>query len=292
MIALIRPELMTWFHGPLISIGLGIIMLGMGLTLSTEDFKRVLMMPAAVLTGVALQYTVMPFLGWSLGYLFKLSAPLAAGLVLVACCPGGTASNVVAYLAKGRVALSVTMTACSTIIAVIMTPYLTAWLVGNRIPVNAAALLLSTVQVVILPIVLGIAMNKFSPKVTQAILPGAPLVAVLVIALIVGSIIGSGKKMILESGMSLLLAIFFLHLGGFTLGYALSFFFCRDRNTSRTVSIEVGMQNSGLGVVLAKAHFANPAVAIPAAISALTHCLIGSAAAAFWRLRPLENETH
>lgn len=288
IVALIRPELLTWFHGPFITVGLGIIMLGMGLTLSVDDFKGILLYPAWVLTGVVLQYTVMPFLGWSLSYAFNLPTPLAVGLILVACCPGGTASNVVTYLARGHVALSVVMTACSTLLAVIMTPLLTAWLAGSRIPVDASGLFISTLQVVILPIAVGIWMQKYLPKLTQTVLPFSPFAAVIVIALIVGSIIGSGKDIILESGLRLLGAVFGLHAFGFLLGYWLSRAINRNRIVARTISIEVGMQNSGLGVVLARAHFSNPAVAIPSAISSLTHCLIGSFCAAVWRLRKIE----
>lgn len=288
--ALFRPELLTWFHGPFITIGLGIIMLGMGLTLSVEDFKGVLLYPSWVLTGAFLQYTIMPFLGWSLSDAFKLPEPLAVGLILVACCPGGTASNVVTYLARGHVALSVTMTACTTLLAVIMTPMLTAWLAGSRVPVDAAGLLVSTLQVVIVPIALGLWLQKFAPKITKAVLPFSPPAAVLMIALIVGSIIGSGKEIILESGARLLGAVFCLHAFGFLLGYWCSRLINRNRVVARTVSIEVGMQNSGLGAVLARAHFANPSTAIPSAISSLTHCLIGSFCAAVWRIRSLGPE--
>ncbi len=285
--ALWRPELLTWFHGPWITVGLGVIMLGMGLTLSLNDFKRVLLFPAWIVTGVVLQYTIMPFLGWSLGYAFHLPAPLAVGLVLVACCPGGTASNVVTYLARAHVALSVTLTACSTVLAVVMTPFLTSWLAGSRVQVDTFGLLLSTLQVVILPIAVGLWLQRFTPRLTRAILPFSPLTAVIVISLIVGSIIGSGKQMILDSGLRLAGAVFCLHALGFALGYWLSRLIHRDRIIARTVSIEVGMQNSGLGAVLARAHFANPATAIPSAISSLTHCLIGSFCAGVWRARKI-----
>lgn len=289
VLALIEPSLLTWFSGNFISIGLGVIMLGMGLTLTLDDFKRVVFYPVPILTGVALQFCVMPFLGWSLGYFFNLSTAMAVGLVLVACCPGGTASNVVTYLAGARVALSVTMTAFSTLFAVILTPYLTGLLAGSRIHVDVLGLLWSTVQVVIVPVTLGLILNRYASKLTAKVLPFAPFVAVIVIALIVGSIIGSGKEIILESGLRLTLAIICLHVFGFLMGYFLSLFISKDKNIARTTSIEVGMQNSGLGAVLARAHFVNPAVAIPSAISSLTHCLIGSLVAAIWRIRKVED---
>jgi len=133
LLALLHPPLFTWFRGPLITAGLGVIMLGMGLTLRVEDFRGVARYPRQVLLGVVLQYTVMPGLGWSLGYLFDLPAPFAVGLILVACCPGGTASNVIAFLARANVPLSVTMTTCSTLLAAVMTPSLTTWLAESHI---------------------------------------------------------------------------------------------------------------------------------------------------------------
>jgi BASS family bile acid:Na+ symporter len=233
--------------------------------------------------GVLLQYSVMPSLGWALAWLFDLPTPFAVGLILVACCPGGTASNVITFLAKADVALSVAMTAASTILAVVMTPTLTAWLAGSRIDVPAAGLLLSTLQVVALPLVAAALLKRWAPRATGYLLPVAPLVAVLMITLIVASIIGAGRAVILESGARLLLAVASLHAAGFLFGYVLSRLTGGDETTARTISIEVGMQNSGLGVVLARQNFADPFVAIPSAISSLFHSLIASALTAVWR---------
>lgn len=266
----------------MIPAGLGIIMLGMGLTLEFDDFSRIFKMPQLVFLGVLLQYTVMPFLGWSLAQLFQLPDLFAVGLILVACCPGGTASNVVSYLAKADVPLSVTMTAVSTLIAVIMTPLLTLWLAGSRIDVNGWGLFWSTVQVVILPVVVGILMNRYCKRLTEKMIPFSPLVAVLFITLIVASIVGTGRDEILKSGANLILAIFSLHALGFLLGYVLSRFITSEI-PARTISIEVGMQNSGLGVVLARQNFTSPLVAIPSAISSVFHSVIGSLLAALWR---------
>lgn len=287
LIAFFRPELFTWFNGPLITAGLGMIMLGMGLTLEWQDFAAVVRFPKWAMLGVLLQYTVMPFLGWALGYVFGLPAPLAVGLVLVACCPGGTASNVVTYLARANLPLSVAMTAVSTFLAVIMTPILTAWLAGSRVEVNAAGLLINTFQVVILPVTAGILLNRFLPRVTAKITPYSPMAAVFFIMMIVASIVGAGREAILDAGFRLLGAVFSLHLFGFLGGYLLSRILLRDENAARTVSIEVGMQNSGLGAVLARLNFAHPLVAIPSALSSLSHCLIGSLFAAYWRRRPV-----
>lgn len=285
VLALFYPPLFTWFTGPFIVWGLAIIMLGMGVTLSVDDFRAVARMPKAVALGFFAQFTIMPFMGWATAHAMSLPRDIAAGLILVACCPGGTASNVVTYLAKGNVALSVLMTMCSTFAAVLMTPLLTKWLAGTLVPVNATGLLLSTVQVVLAPLLLGLALHHWAPRVVKVVLPVAPLVSVVTIALICASIIGQSAKLIFESGGRMLLAVFILHAGGFALGYAAARLAGYDTSICRTVSIEVGMQNSGLGAVLARQHFA-AAAAVPCAVSSVFHSVIGSLLAAIWRLRP------
>ena len=285
VLALVHPPLFIWFTGPYIVWGLAVVMVGMGVTLSFGDFKAVMKMPKAVAVGLLAQFTIMPFLGWAAAHLLRLPDQFAAGLILVACCPGGTASNVVTFLAKGNVALSVLMTMCSTFAAFIMTPLLTKWLAGTFVPVDAVGLLLSTVQVVLLPLVVGILLHHFTPKLVDCILPVAPLVSVITIALICASIIGQSAKAILESGLQLVAAVFLLHAGGFGLGYAIARSLRFDKAARRTISIEVGMQNSGLGAVLAKQHFTVVAAA-PCAISSVFHSIIGSALAAVWRVRP------
>jgi BASS family bile acid:Na+ symporter len=283
ILALYEPALFTWFSGPLITIGLAVIMLGMGLTLEPGDFRRVAQRPRLVALGVGLQYTVMPLLGWSIAALTELPTPLAVGLILVACCPGGTASNVITYLARADVPLSVTMTAVSTLIASLMTPTLVALLASSRVDVPAGGLLVSTVQVVILPVLAGVLLKRYAARATTAILPAAPLAAVVMITLIVASIIGAGRAEILAAGVRLLVAVALLHACGFLLGYVLSRLLRIPILSARTIAIEVGMQNSGLGVVLARQNFANPLVAIPSAISSLFHSLIGSVLAGIWR---------
>lgn len=286
LLSLWQPALFTWFTGSLITLGLAIVMLGMALTLGVDDARRVAHRRLSLTAGVALQYSVMPSLGWTLAWLYDLPAPFAVGLILVSCCPGGTASNVISFLARVDVALSVAMTAASTFLAVVMTPLLTAWLAGSRIEVSAAGLFINTVQVVVLPLVGGAMLKRFVPGVTKRLLPIAPLVAVILIALIVASIIGAGRDAILDAGPRLLLAIASLHAGGFLFGYVLSRLTGSDERTARTISIEVGMQNSGLGVVLARQNFVDPLVAIPSAISSLFHSLIASVLAAAWRKWP------
>ena len=258
-------------------------MLSMGMTIGFEDLRRIGRERRSVLPGVALQYTLMPALGWSLAEVFDLPPPLAVGLILVSCCPGGTASNVITFLARADVALSVTMTVASTVLAVLMTPSLTAALAGRRVDVPTGDLLLDTVQVVIVPVVAGAILTWRFPVASRRILPVAPLIAGVAITLIVGSIIGGGRQQVLDAGLRLVLAVVCLHAGGFFLGYVAGRLVLGREIASRTVSIEVGMQNSGLGVVLAQQNFANPLVALPCAISSVFHSLIGSFVAAVWR---------
>ena len=276
LIALVEPSVFTWFSGPWITYGLGGIMLGMGLTLSWSDFALVAKTPSWVVLGMLLQFTVMPLLGWGLGILFQLPPFFAVGLILVACCPGGTASNVIAFLANANVALSVAMTTCSTFGAILLTPFLTASLSGSYLDVDAWGLFYSTLKVVLVPVALGVLLNQYANRLTQRILPYAPATAVVLIVLIVASIIGQGKEIILSSGLNLIAAILLLHFFGFVLGYFLSKIILKNTAVSKTIAIEVGMQNSGLGAVLARENFINPATAIPSAISSLVHSIYGS----------------
>jgi bile acid:Na+ symporter, BASS family len=284
-IAIFRPEWFTWFSGPWIVWGLAVIMLGMGLTLTVEDFRAVLRMPKAVALGFIAQFTIMPFLGWSMGRVFALETPFAVGLILVGCCPGGTASNVVTYLARANVCLSVVMTMCSTFAAVILTPLLTSWLAGTLVQVDAWGLFRSTFQVVVLPVVIGVWLNRVTPRLVQRAQVGLPLVSVITIALICASIIGGSATDVRAAAWRLLGAVFGLHAGGFALGYVIARVTGFDQIVARTVSIEVGMQNSGLGVVLARRHFADPLTAVPCAISSVFHSVIGSILAGWWRWR-------
>jgi BASS family bile acid:Na+ symporter len=283
--ALVRPAWFTWFQGAWITWGLAVIMLGMGVTLSFDDFRRVAQRPVLVAAGFAAQFGIMPFLGWGLARAFQLEPDLAVGLILVSCCPGGTASNVVTYIARADLALSVLMTMCSTFGAVIMTPALTSWLAGAYVPVDFWGLLLSTLQVVIAPVVAGLLLNQFLPGVVRVVQPVAPLVSVAAIAMICASIVGSNAEALKEAAVILFAAVTLLHVGGFGLGYLFASSFGPPASVRRTVSIEVGMQNSGLGAVLARAHFADLVAApLPAAISATMHSVIGSILAVRWRL--------
>ncbi|MBV6492753.1 MAG: Pantothenate precursors transporter PanS [Turneriella sp.] len=281
LLALFEPALFTWFNTFFIKIGLALIMFFTGLSLNADDFRRVAKNPRPVVIGFILQYSVMPTMGYLSAELFHLPKELAAGLILVACCPGGTASNVISYLAKADVPLSVSMTACSTLAAALFTPMLSSYLIGSRVPVDAWAMMIDTVLVILLPIFLALVLKHTAQRMIMRLEKGGNFIAVLLITLIVASIIGSSHTPILQGGLTLILAVITLHAGGFFFGYILSRLLKLDLIRARTVSIEVGMQNSGLGVVLATRHLSALA-AVPCAISSLVHSIIGSIVAAWW----------
>ena len=296
------PPLFTWMTDgsirlagqPLLSLALGVIMLAMGLTLSFEDYRSLAKLPRALIAGVALQFMVMPLAGFAIAQAMGLEQGLAVGLILVACCPGGTASNVVAFLARGNVALSVVMTMASTLAAVVLTPLLTGWLAGAYVEIDRWNLLTNMIAIVLVPVVAGTLLNRLFPRTAEKVSAVLPLVAIVLVILIVGGIVGGAKAQIAEHAGTLLLATFLLHAAGFALGYGLARLLGLGVVEARTISIEVGMQNSGLGSGLAKtpafaAQFADITQAalapVPAAISAVWHVVIGSLLAGWWRQR-------
>ena len=294
ILALWAPNTATWFQPTWIPLFLGIIMLSMGLTLSLDDFLRVFKIPRLIALGMGIQYTIMPLLGFTLAKLFHLPMDYAIGIILVACCPGGTASNVVCFIARTNIALSVSLTTISTLAAVIMTPLLTTLLVesisrnimGTVVQVNTIGLLISTFKVVILPVIAGVLLNHFFRAWVKKINPYTPFIAVLSIVFIVNFILAVKKEEIISIGFSLIIAVVMLHAGGFIFGYVLSKWLKFDEKNSQTTSIEVGMQNSGLATELARSNFPDFSVAtVPGAISALTHCILGSIAAGLCRFQ-------
>jgi bile acid:Na+ symporter, BASS family len=285
-LAMWHPGAFTWFAGPWIVWGLAFIMLGMGVTLDAGAFGSVARKPWAVGIGFVAQYTVMPLTGWLVARVLDLPAGFAVGLILVACCPGGTASNVVAYIAGANVALSVVMTFCSTLAAVVMTPWLTHWLAGTYMEVDAVGMLLTTLQVVVAPVALGVLLHHKVPALSKPFGMWGPLVSVLLICMICASIVGNSREAILDHIGRLALAVGLLHGSGFLLGWVLARVAGLPMRDAQAVSVETGMQNSGLAAVLARTHFAaNPLTAVPAALSSVTHSLIGSLLAGVWRAR-------
>ncbi len=291
ILALIYPPLFSWGlttqvgGASLIVWGLAVIMLAMGMTLEDADFRSLVHLPKAAGIGLIAQFAIMPSLGWLIGTVFQLPTPFAVGLVLVGCCPGGTASNVIAFLAKANLALSVLMTTCSTLAAIALTPLLTSWLAGQYIPVDAWGLFFTTLRVVLIPILLGVILKRSLPRVVALILPIAPLLAVLAIVLICSAIFAVNREAILDAKWQLLGSVVTFHSLGFLLGYFVPKVLGLGVTVNRTIAIEVGMQNSGLAVVLAGKHFTNPLTAVPGAISAVTHSILGSVLAYVWRTR-------
>ncbi|KAF3791870.1 putative sodium/metabolite cotransporter [Nymphaea thermarum] len=287
IIGIYKPSAVTWLETDLFTLGLGFLMLSMGLTLTFEDFRRCMRNPWTVGVGFLAQYLVKPLLGFLIAMSLKLSAPLATGLILVSCCPGGQASNVATYISKGNVALSVLMTTCSTIGAIIMTPLLTKLLAGQLVPVDAAGLAISTFQVVLVPTIVGVLSHEYFPKFTERIITVTPLIGVILTTLLCASPIGQVSEVLKAQGGQLILPVALLHVAAFALGYWFSKFSSFGESTSRTISIECGMQSSALGFLLAQKHFTNPLVAVPSAVSVVCMALGGSALAVYWRNRQI-----
>lgn len=271
--------------GGYITILLGVVMFGMGLTLKAVDFKIIFTKPLPVLIGVCAQFIIMPLVAFVIAKLLNLPAELAAGLVLLGCVPGGTASNVMVYLAKGNVPLSIAMTSVSTLLAPIMTPLLLLLLAGQWMPVDAVAMFMSIVQVIILPIVLGLAIKKFFPVAVEKSLTVLPLISVAAIISIVAAVVSGNSATIAASGLLIFTAVM-LHNGfGLLLGYFAGKVLGQDEVNRRAIAIEVGMQNSGLGVALATAHF-GPLAALPSVLAAAWHNISGPILATYWSKKP------
>lgn len=279
-IAFIWPQGFMWV-GPYIPWFLGLIMFGMGATLSLGDFKHIVHHPKSVIVGVVAQFLIMPTLAYVLAVGFKLPPELAIGVILVGACPGGTASNVITYLARGNTALSVACTSVATLLAPVLTPAIVYLLASEWIAVSASAMVLSVLKMVLLPVALGVlARTLWVQKVDRAA-QVLPLVSMLLIALLVAALIGGSKDKIIESGL-LIFMVVVLHNGfGFLLGYALGALFKLPYADSKAIAIEVGVQNSGLGAALAVAHF-SPLAAVPSAIFSLWHNISGPILATYW----------
>lgn len=280
VIAFIFPSTFIVFGG-YITILLGVVMFGMGLTLKPVDFKVIFTNPIPAIVGITSQYTIMPLIAFTLAYLLKLPPELAAGLVLLGSVPGGTASNVMVYLAKGNVALSVAMTSLSTLLAPIMTPLLLYFLAGQWLPVDPKAMFMSILQVIIIPIILGLIVQRFFPIVVEKGISVIPLISVMAILIIVSAVTAANAENVVTAGVLVFIAVF-LHNGlGLLFGYIVASIMRLDENDRRAIAIEVGMQNSGLGVALATAHF-SPLAALPSVWGAIWHNISGPILATFW----------
>jgi len=281
IVGLIDPSLMAGWKGVIVP-GLGIIMLGMGMTLTFDDILRVVKDPKGIFVGFFLQFTIMPLVGFILARLFGFSPELLVGMVLVGSSPGGTASNVITYLAKGDVALSVSMTSFNTFLSPVMTPFLTYLLAGHWVPVPVWGMFKSILIIIIIPVTAGLMLRYLFPRVTKSVNQVFPLISVFTIALLVGIIVSLNRERILEAGAVVVLAVILHNLTGFLLGYWGAAIFIKDVKQRRTVSIEVGMQNSGLAMALAIKHFSALA-ALPSAFFSVWHNISGPILATVWR---------
>ncbi|MFH4934627.1 bile acid:sodium symporter family protein [Staphylococcus cohnii] len=263
---------------------LGIVMLGMGLTIDPKDFKIIFQAPRSVIVGVILQYTIMPLSAFLIVKLFHLPPEIAIGVILVGCCPGGTSSNVMSYLANANVALSVAITSVSTLLAPFLTPALIYLFAHEWLQVSFISMFWSVVQVILIPIIIGFVLQKVFKKFADTTATALPIVSVVAISLILASVVGSSKAQILATGL-LIFAVVILHnLIGYVLGYTFAKILKLDRPDKKAVSIEVGMQNSGLAVSLATVHF-NPLSAVPGAVFSLIHNITGPILAKYWNKR-------
>lgn len=291
ILGLVKPEALTWFSGSLVSGALSVVMLGMGLTLTLDNFRQLFRMPVTVGLGFAAHYTIMPLLGWGIGKALHLEPSLAVGLILVAACPSGTASNVIAYLAGANVALAVVVTLASTLMAFVMTPLWCQVLAGQIVPVDGWALSLTTLQIVVLPVLVGVVCNWRFPRAVARISSWGPLVSVLALIMIAGSIVAQSASVVIAHAGKLLVAAFLLHVLGFLLGFLVTRWLGYSPLIARTIAIEVGMQNGGMAAVLARRNFpADPLTAVPAVFSSVVQTLVGSVAASWWRRHPVASD--
>ena len=263
---------------------LGIVMLGMGMTIKPSDFKLVFKEPRSVIIGVILQFTIMPILAYTIAKIFHLPAELAIGVILVGCCPGGTSSNVMSYLANANVALSVAITSVSTLLAPFVTPALIYLFAHEWLHVSFLSMLWSVIQVILLPIIIGFILQLAFKKVTREATKILPIISVVAISLILAAVVGGSKSQILKTGLLIFIVVILHNAVGYLLGYVLAHVFKLDRRDKKAVSIEVGMQNSGLAVSLATVHF-NPLAAVPGAVFSFVHNISGPILAKYWSKR-------
>lgn len=284
VVAMLVPSSFCWIDTWIINPMLGVIMFGMGLTLSWKDLSIVLSRPRDIALGCMAQFIVMPLLAWLLTHVFSLPKDLALGVILVGCCPGGTASNVITYLAKGDLALSVGMTACSTLLAPLMTPLLVWLMAGTMVEVDTLGMLLSIVYVIIAPIAAGLLCQRFLPRLTRKVTPYLPSFSSLAIALTVGIVVSHNADRLWMGGYVVIVVVMLHNLLGLLLGYLIGRLLRLPYPKNVALSIEVGMQNSGLASSLAVLHFAAyPLATVPGAIFSVWHNISGAMAAKFFQ---------
>jgi len=280
ILSYLHPQILSSYASAIIPL-LGLVMLGMGITLRPENFLEICKRPKVIAIGVSLQFILMPLIAFIVGILLGLDEALLVGLVLVGSCPGGTASNVICYLGRGDVALSITLTTISTILAVFMTPILTWVYLGERVPVPVLNMMLNIFIIILLPVTAGVLINYYFGERLHPFKKASPFISVLAIILIIGIIVALNQKHILAVAFPVLAAIFWHNILGLASGYYLARWFGLDEKCCRTIAIEVGMQNSGLGVALAQSYFSTLA-ALPGALFSIWHNISGSILAGYW----------
>eukprot|EP00210_Caulerpa_lentillifera_P007305 g6982.t1 len=286
-----KPEIFLWLTTDYFTAGLAVLMFSMGITLTVEDFQRVATKPGPVAINFLACYGVMPALGFIVGKLLGLANPYVAGLVLVGATNGGQASNLCTYIARGDVALSVLMTTSTTIGCLVMTPLICKIVLGAVIPVDAIGIAISTFQVVLAPIILGVFLNKVAYDTCRKVEPFCPIIGILSTVLLVGASIAKCADSILSGGLSLQIPCVILHLVGGLLGYFLCKAFNYNEKISRTTAIETSMKSSAFSFLLASLHFGDPLVKVIPAISVVWMAVIGSSLAVFWRNIPMKDES-
>ncbi len=276
VIAFFYPKGFSWATN-YTTMFLGAAMFGMGLTIKAEDFRIVFTRPKDLCIGFILQYTVMPLAAFALAKAFGLSADLALGVILVGCCPGGTASNVITYVAKGDVPLSVGMTIVSTLLAPLCTPVLVYFLAGSWVEVSLVPMMISVVKVVLIPVLAGILIYRIFPKQVDAVREMLPLVSVIAIVMIISGIVGSNAEKIMTCGLLVMVVVAIHNTIGLALGTVAAKLMKLEEKKVTAIGIEVGMQNSGLAISLATANFAaNPLATLPGAIFSVWHNISGT----------------
>lgn len=275
--ALFVPKSGLWVQTSWVNTLLMVVMFGMGLTLKEEDFRMVIRRPQDILIGCIAQFTIMPLLAFGLGKIFGLETGLMAGVILVGTCPGGTSSNVITYLSRGDVALSVGMTSVNTLLAPFLTPAITWLLLRTSVSVDMAAMFLSIVKVVIVPVALGFLINHFAGKYTQKIQDILPMISVAAITMIVAAVVSHNAARILDTGAVVFAVVILHNLLGYIVGYLVASLLKLPAAKRKALSIEVGMQNSGLATSLAGTAFPNLAMAtVPGAIFSVWHNISGA----------------
>jgi len=283
-LALFIPKTALWIQTSWINNLLMLVMFGMGLTLNPKDFLMVLKRPREILIGGIAQFTIMPVLAFMLGKLFGLDTALLAGVVLVGTCPGGTASNVMTYLAKGDVALSVGMTSVNTLIAPVLTPLITYLFLKTSVDIDVFAMFFSIIKVVIIPIGLGLLMTKLWGDLTQKASIYLPFISVVAITLIIASVVSHNAERILETGFAIFAVVILHNLLGYVAGFCIASLLHMSISQKKAMSMEIGMQNSGLATSLATTSFSNLAMAtVPGAIFSVWHNISGGVLAALFR---------